>query len=130
MQQVRTVRPHARQPGQLIVELRQVHLSHTRHEIADAHLCLCSVYPAAHPEASSGHSGECRAGMHLQLTLLGLCSLRKYVNNKRGPVGDAAGRQLLRRRACACQPTAILFSAYQQPRQEGMPSPGCAADPG
>ena len=27
----RTVRPHARQPGQLVVQLRQVHLAHTAH---------------------------------------------------------------------------------------------------
>lgn len=35
---VRTVRPHARQPGQLVIELRQVHLAHTRHSTTDAHL--------------------------------------------------------------------------------------------
>ena len=30
------MRPHARQPGQLVIELRQVHLAHTRHRMMAA----------------------------------------------------------------------------------------------
>ena len=53
------MRPHARQPGQLVIELRQVHLAHTRHIITDVHFCLCSVYLEAHPHKSAEQACTC-----------------------------------------------------------------------
>ena len=52
--------------------------------------------------------------MHLQLTLLGLRSLRKNINNERGPVGNAARRQLLHFETCACQPTPMNWDHSAQ----------------